>query len=213
MQRLHDIKVPNKRLHRRLPLKLEGRYRWPGCSPVPCETIDISLGGVLVQGQTMPREGQGILLQLPDFGPVSGTAVRIQRDRFAMAMTATVRQRDWLASVLTWHGNRSALGLAELRKAARLAPDHALGRLSRPDGWSCSARIIDLSATGVAVQLGHELPLGTPICIGDRTGRVVRTLPKGCAIAFDRPLTGPEFSLALKAGLVASGPGPTGLAP
>lgn len=201
MQGQHDITAANRRIHRRLPLTLRGRYRWPGCSPIPCQTIDISLGGVLVEGETMPRQGQTILLQLPDFSPVSGTAVRVQRNRFAMAMTATVRQRDWLAAVLTWHGNRAALGLAELRRATRTVPDCALGCLSGPDGWTCPARIIDLSATGVAVHVGQEMPLGAPICIGGRSGRIVRALPRGCAIAFDRPLTDAELSAALSTGL------------
>ncbi len=65
-----------KRAHPRSELSLECSFEWRGF-PVTGRTLNLSVGGALVEAPLLPREGQGVRLNLSDVSEsVSGEVVR-----------------------------------------------------------------------------------------------------------------------------------------
>jgi hypothetical protein len=105
-----------------------------------------------------------------------------------MTISASVRKRDKLAAQLTWLANRQILNLPEDRRHGRFVPKNPMARLILPNGTNIACRVIDLSASGVAVAIAPDLrpPVGAAVTIGKTPGRVVRHIEGGFAIEFTR---------------------------
>ncbi len=103
---------------------------------------------------------------------------------FAIALNATPRRRDKLASVLTWLANRHELNLPEDRRHERFIPKNPVTRIVLPDGTAYMCHILDISLSGAALSCPARPPIGTELGLGKMRGRVVRHLEDGLAVEF-----------------------------
>jgi hypothetical protein len=101
-----------------------------------------------------------------------------------MTILASERKREKLAAQLTWLANRHELDLPEDRRHERIAPRNPLSTLRLDGGQEYRCRIIDLSLSGAAVEVGIKPELGTAVTLGTMRGRVVRHFDDGVAIEF-----------------------------
>ncbi|MBX9911311.1 MAG: PilZ domain-containing protein [Beijerinckiaceae bacterium] len=178
-----------RRRHHRMKVVLLGRYMLPNRMEYPCQSIDISPGGVHLAAPAKAAPGDRVIVYLEHLGRIEGVAVRTTMEGFAMTITATSRKREKFTAQLTWLANRDELGLPEDRRHERIVPRNPRCVLTMDDGAEHVVRIIDISLSGAAFSSDLDLPLGTPVRIGSTPGKLVRRFDGGYAVEFRFPLS------------------------
>lgn len=176
-----------RRRHARVKVALIGRYMLSDRREYPCQTFDISPGGVSVVAPVVGQPGERVVAYFDHIGRVEGVLVRTIPNGFAMTIAATPRKREKLADQLTWLANRQVLGLPEDRRHERLSPKNTRSFLVMPDGREIPCRVVDVSLSGAAVHLDMQPPLDTPVTLGRTAAKVVRHFDGGVAVEFTRP--------------------------
>lgn len=182
-----------RRRNRRVPVALLGRYMLPSREEYPCQTVDMSPGGLLVTAAVKGELGQRVVVYLEHLGRLEGEISRHTDEGFAVAIGGTVRKRDKLASQLTWLANRQALGLPEDRRHERVVPRSPATTLKLESGRAIPVRLIDVSLSGAAVSLESKPALGSSVTLGRTAATVVRHFHGGIAVEFSLPLSPDRF--------------------
>jgi hypothetical protein len=175
-----------RRRHQRVKLTLLGRFMREDRREFPCQTINMSPGGVALSAAMPPRVGEHVVAYIDHLGRLEGRCTRVFPNGFCMSVSATIRRRDKLADQLTWFANRNALGLPEDRRHERFELRNPRSTLTLPDGSTVPCRVVDVSLSGAAVSAEVKLPLGSPVTVGRTPARVVRHLENGFALEFSR---------------------------
>lgn len=168
---------------------LLGRYMLPNRMEYPCQTIDISPGGLHLAAPAKAKPGDRVIVYLDHLGRIEGTCVRTTMEGFAMTITATSRKREKFTAQLTWLANREELGLPEDRRHERIVPRNPRAVLTMDDGAAHVIRLIDISLSGTAFSSDLDLPLGTPVRIGSTSAQLIRRFDGGYAAEFRFPLS------------------------
>jgi hypothetical protein len=176
----------DRRRHQRVKVTLLGRYMLEDRREFPCQTIDMSPGGVALFAPVKAPVGARIVAYIDEIGRIEGTAARHLESGFAMALNVSPVKREKFADQLTWLANRHTLGLPEDRRHERILPRSPRATLILPDGREHLIKIIDVSLSGAALTADIRPPLGTIITIGRTKGRIVRHLDGGIAVEFLR---------------------------
>ena len=181
------------RRHQRVRVALLGRYMLSDRREYPCQTVDMSPGGVRITCAVLGAVGERIVLYLEQIGRIEGVIVRHPAGGLAASLNATPRKRDKIASQLTWLANRDSLGLPEGRTHERLTPSNPLVTLRLESGREVMARVIDISMSGAAIATDTVPPLGTSLIVGSTPGRVVRYFEGGIGAQFMLPISADRF--------------------
>jgi PilZ domain len=193
-----QVRNAERRRHYRVRVALLGRYMLPNRQEYPCQTVDMSPGGVLFVAPVKAAVGERVIAYLEHIGRVEGEIARHVPDGFAMTVAATVRKRDKLAAQLTFLANREILGLPEDRGHERIVPRQLTAIMRLPSGRELAVRLIDVSRSGAAVSMEKPLDIGTSVVLGHTAGRVVRHLEGGIAVAFVLPISPDRFDENIK---------------
>jgi hypothetical protein len=191
---LIEAKVQERRRHQRVKVVLAGRYMLEDRRDYPCQTLDISPGGVAFAGPVRGGVGERVVAYLSQIGRIEGVVTRHFDEGFAIAMKLPVIKREKLADQLTWLANRQALGMAEDRRHERIPPVFSHSTLKLPNGQEYLAKLIDISISGAAMTVGAKPAIGSPVTIGQTAAQVVRHFEAGIAVEFNRLLPAETFS-------------------
>jgi PilZ domain len=183
---LIEAKIQERRRHQRVKVVLPGRYMLEDRREYPCQTIDISPGGVAFAGAAKGGVGERVVAYLNQIGRVEGTVSRHFDEGFAIQMKLPVIKREKLADQLTWLANRQALGMAEDRRHERIPPRFSHTTLKLPNGQEFLARLVDVSISGAALAVAAKPPIGSAVVIGETAAQVVRHFEGGIALEFNR---------------------------
>ncbi|KST60186.1 pilus assembly protein PilZ [Methylobacterium sp. GXS13] len=183
----------DQRRHQRVRVSVLGRYMLANRREYPCQTVDMSPGGVRLTCAVVGEIGERVVLYLEHIGRIEGVIVRHSAGGFAVQLNATPRKRDKIASQLTWLANREILGLPEGRSHERLVPTHTAVTLRVESGREIQARLIDISMSGVAIASSATLHLGASVTVGSTPGRLVRYFEGGFGVQFLLPLSPDRF--------------------
>ncbi|MCJ2119490.1 PilZ domain-containing protein [Methylobacterium sp. J-001] len=183
----------DQRRHQRVRVSVLGRYMLANRREYPCQTVDMSPGGVRLTCAVVGEIGERVVLYLEHIGRIEGVIVRHSAGGFAVQLNATPRKRDKIASQLTWLANREILGLPEGRSHERLVPTHTAVTLRVESGREIQARLIDISMSGVAIASSATLHLGASVTVGSTPGRLVRYFDGGFGVQFLLPLSPDRF--------------------
>lgn len=182
-----------RRRHQRVGVSLMGRYMLETRREYPCQTVNISPGGLALLAPVPGNLGERVVIYLDQIGRVEGTIVRHFQNGFAIVFSATVRKRDKLAAQLTWLANKQILGLPEDRRHDRAQPRTARTVITLDGGQQQVARLIDVSTSGAGIATDLKLALDQRIVVGKLPAKVVRVFEGGVAVEFGRMLTPPEI--------------------
>lgn len=192
-QPIAEPRQHERRRHQRVNVALLGRYMLSDRKEYPCQTHDISPGGVLLIAAVKGQIGERVVVYLEHLGRIEGEITRHVPQGFAICISAAARKRDKLASQLTWLANRQALGLPEDRRHERITPKVMSTTVRLESGRELAARIIDISMSGAALGLEHRPPIGTGLTVGSTNAKVVRHFQGGVAVEFRLPLSPDRF--------------------
>ncbi len=182
-----------RRRHQRVRVVLLGRFMLENQQEYPCQSMNISPGGIALLAPVRGMVGERVVIYLEHLGRLEGVVARHFELGFAVSLVATRRKQDKLADQLTWLANRHELGLPEDRRHERITPRQASTIVRLMNGKTAAARIIDISMSGAAINVGIPIPIGASVTIGSTPGRVVRHFGSGIGIEFLRPLTEDVF--------------------
>ena len=183
-----------RRRFRRVPISVLGRYMLEDRREFPCQTIDLSPGGVALVAPVVGEIGSRVIVYLEHIGRIEGAIVRRLENGFAMTIVAPQRKQDKLAAQLTWLVNRQAFGLPEDRRHERIELNNPTSTLTFGNGRRLPATIVDCSISGAAIDCGEMIPLGTEVTVGHREARVVRHFSGGIAVEFHEPISAERFN-------------------
>ena len=181
-----ETKPMERRRTQRVKISVLGRYMLADRREFPCQTLDMSPGGLALFAPVRGEIGERVVVYLDQLGRVEGTIARHMETGFAIAMTLPLIKREKIADKLTWLANRTALGLPEDRRHERIEPVHKRTTLKTVEGHEYPARLIDVSASGAALTSTAKFPVGTGVTIGRTPGTVVRVFEGGMAVEFTR---------------------------
>jgi hypothetical protein len=177
-----------QRRHQRVKVTVLGRYMLADKREYPCQTLDMSIGGVSLFAPVRGALGERVIVYLDQLGRIEGLIARHTKNGFALSMSLPLMKREKLAEQLTWLVNRDALGMVEDRRHDRVTPRATRTVLRLADGQTHSVKIIDISLSGAALAAEVQPDLGSPVVIGQTTGKVVRHFMGGIAVEFARPI-------------------------
>ena len=175
-----------------------GRYMLADRREFPCQTIDMSPGGVTLAAPVQANLGERVVVYLDNLGRIEGAVTRHLDDGFALRLNVPLRKREKLADQLTWLANRAALGMPEDRRHERIEPRIRRTTMRMPNGEEYPVKIIDVSLSGVALNATIKPDIGAVVTIGETAGRVVRHFDNGIAIEFTRLLPEAHFDEDIK---------------
>ena len=178
--------LKDHRRHRRVNIKLHGRFLNDNSEEHGLVTQNISCGGALLQSLSFPEVGSQIVCYIDELGRIVGKVVRIADDNmFAIAFKVSQLKRDRLADKLIWLANKDRLGLVEERRAQRFAAEGP-ALITRQDGRKLQCSVIDISLTGAGFVTDGPAPMvGEIINIGGTmTAEVMRSTPKEFGVRF-----------------------------
>nr|WP_237477711.1 PilZ domain-containing protein [Lichenibacterium sp. 6Y81] len=176
-----------RRRHQRVRVAVLGRYMLTNRQEFPCQTIDMSPGGVALIAPVRGAPKERVICYIDQIGRIEGTVARLFENGFALALNVPLLKREKLADQLTWLGNRHALGMPEDRRHERVPSRHPRSTLRMPDGRDYPVRLIDVSVSGAAFTAEVHPPVGTPVTLGNTPAHVVRGFSGGVAVEFARP--------------------------
>jgi hypothetical protein len=173
-----------RRRHARVKVVLLGRYMLPNRQEYPCQSIDMSVGGLLLTAPVKGRVGDRIIVYLEQVGRIEGDIARLTQDGFAMTVIATSRKREKMAAQLVWLANKNILNLPEDRRHERVQPRQSRVMLTLADGSQHPVKILDMSLSGAAVSVDTQLMITDRVTLGKTPCKVVRKFEGGYAVEF-----------------------------
>lgn len=145
---------------------------------------DISVGGMNIVTKARADEGSIIIAYVEDLGRLEGVVSRVDDRGIAVRLVLSALRREKLQERLGIPGAGDAIAKSlDGRRFSREVGEGATS-IRRADGSQLTARVIDLSLGGVAVEAAEWPPLGEQVIVGKMRGRVVRHSENGFAIEF-----------------------------
>ena len=188
-----DQKVVERRRHQRVKAVLLGRYMLSDRHEYPCQSVDLSPGGVALIAPVTGEVGERVVCYLDHIGRLEGLIVRTTENGFAFSVAVPLSKREKIADQLTWLVNRHVLGMPEDRRHERITPRNPRTTVILPGGQERPARIQDVSQSGAAVITDLKVPVGSAITIGKTAGRVARVFANGISVEFSRIIPADQF--------------------
>ncbi|MCW6509115.1 PilZ domain-containing protein [Lichenifustis flavocetrariae] len=188
-----DLRPQERRRHQRVAVVLLGRYMLSDRQEYPCQSIDMSPGGLALIAPVIGAIGERVVCYLEQIGRVEGIVMRHFEHGFALGYSVPLIKREKWADQLTWLANRQALGMPEDRRHGRIVPKHLRTTMILPDGSHTAVRLLDISISGAAVISDLRPPVGTLITLGTTEGKVVRSFGNGIGVQFNTALPAEQF--------------------
>ncbi|MDA7945877.1 MAG: PilZ domain-containing protein [Hyphomicrobiaceae bacterium] len=150
----------------------------------PCQTINMSAGGIAVRAPDVGERGERIVMYVDTLGRIEGEIVRTSKDGFALKLHATRHRQEKIVSTLTWLLNKDRFVSLEARRHDRNEPKNQATKLRLPDGSELSCRVLDISLSGAAVAADVAVPTGALVMLGRTPGQVIRQNEGSVSIEF-----------------------------
>ena len=182
-----------RRRHQRVDIALLGRYMLEDKREFPCQTVDMSPGGVAMIAPVRGQIDERVVAYFEHIGRIEGRIVRHTDRGFALAFNLPFAKREKIANQLTWLINRDALGMPEDRRHERIVPHRRHAILKIEGDREHVVKVIDVSVSGAAICTPAKPAIGTKVVLGQMTGQVVRIFEGGVAITFDKMITAERF--------------------
>lgn len=178
------VRVNDMRRHRRVVVKLSGRFMRADRSEYACSVKDISAGGAALLTPAQPIVGERIVAYLDHVGGLEGTAVRTFAGGFAFAFKVTEHKREKLTAQIMWLMNRDDYPDEVGRMHERVGTRGRRTTLKVEEGVVIDVELLDLSASGASLATPARPPIGSFVLAGRSRAIVRRHHEAGVGIQF-----------------------------
>lgn len=184
LQRTDMIEFSDLRRHRRISVKLNGRFMRADRSEYTCSVKNISVGGAALITSVRPEIGERVVVYLEHVGGLEGSVVRNFGDGFAFAFKVTEHKREKLAAQIMWLMNREDFPDEIGRLHERVGTRGRRTTLRVEEGVVIDVELLDLSASGASVGTPARPPIGSFVLAGKSRAIVRRHHEAGVGLQF-----------------------------
>jgi hypothetical protein len=170
-----------RRRHVRVQVELPARYLAPDGGEFDAVTVNVSAVAVRFRASHRPRPGDEIVAYVQDLGRMAGSVLRVTEDGFVLLIKGTALKAERLQQKIDW---LKPSGAPDRRLFPRVTVEGAMIGLRCADGREDTARIVDVSTSGIAVRTELVLHVGETLDIGEQKGVIVRLFEGGAAARF-----------------------------
>lgn len=174
----------DRRLYKRIPLELKGRFMLPDRSEHDCLVRDISGSGLSLITPLTGEVGDRVVAYISEIGRLEGDIVRTFDDGFAIELRITPFKREKLLRTLCTLDQSAEAEETAARRHHRFVPQKRGSDFTLPDGRSYPCEVIDMSLSGASIRVGVVPGIGTTVYLGKMRGTVARHHREGVAIEF-----------------------------
>jgi hypothetical protein len=170
---------------------LDGRFMLPSKEEHSCKVVDMSTEEMLISCSVTPAIGDQAIVYIAELGRFEGKVKRQEENGFFLGLSLTEHKRGKLADQLLWFANCQALALKDNRRHKRFVPLNQLTTVRFSNGKECMARINDISASGVALEVNLTVTsrvivlVGSNVLVGKKSAKVIRIFDGGFVARFD----------------------------
>ena len=151
-------------------------------------TVDISAEGIRMRSATIPPMDAQLGCSIRGVGAMEIRVVRAGSADFAVRVMGRGATPGEVVRSLVGLARLQAPPSEEVRVHRRVVPKRRAVQVALSDGTDIPARIVNLSASGVALQLDAPLEIGQVIVVGRQRAKVARRIDGGVGAAFLAPL-------------------------
>ncbi|MCJ2075988.1 PilZ domain-containing protein [Methylobacterium sp. E-016] len=151
-------------------------------------TVDISPEGIRMRSATIPQVAAQLGCSIRGVGVMEIRVVRAGPDEFAVRVVGRGVAPSQVVRNLLKMARLQAPPVEDVRVYRRVVPKCRVVQVAMADGTSVPAQILNLSATGVALQVDAPLDVGQTIVVGRHRAKIARRITGGVGAAFQVPL-------------------------
>lgn len=178
--------VPDLRRHRRVPLKLPGRFMRADKQEYSCELQDVSVGGAGIASAVPVEVNERIVAYFEHLGGIEAMVTRVYRDGFAVQFKTSAHKREKLAAQITWLINRDSFPEEAGRQHERFGTSGRKARLRTDENITIDVDVLDISTSGASVGTAARPPVGTGVMLNNIRAVVRRHHDQGLGLQFDQ---------------------------
>lgn len=167
-----------------LPALCWGRHR-PNFYAV---TDDLSLDGIRFKSSVVPAVDERLTCSIRHAGSLEAIVVRTETSAFAIRVLGANHPLGLVVQSLLSHAKSQNLPPLVMRALPRIVPERQDVLITTEAGSMRPGRVLNISASGVAVSMEEPLDVGTLIVIGRTRAKVARRFDNGIGAAFLKPL-------------------------
>ncbi|PPD41894.1 MAG: pilus assembly protein PilZ [Methylocystis sp.] len=150
----------------------------------------MSTGEMVIASDVRPVLDDQVIVYIAELGRFEGKVARHEPAGYAVAMSLAPLKHAKLAEQLVWFANRSTLDLSDNRRHKRFVPLTQLTTVRLSNGKERMARINDISASGVNVEVNVSVSkltilVGSQVVVGSKSAKVIRVYDGGFVAKFD----------------------------
>ena len=161
---------------------LDAASRQPASAVLPFVARSISTSRAVIGASATVQKGQKLAMRFDTVGVRHGLVERVLPEGFIVSFTGTSSEAD-LGARIDWLKRRSRGQAEEHRVAKRVLPRNPTVVVLLGEN-SLTAKIKDMSETGVALSSATQPELGLQLTIGSVAGHVTRHFADGFAVQF-----------------------------
>ena len=151
-------------------------------------TVDMSVQGLRLRSATLPMIDDALICHIRGVGAVEVRVAWLGSCDFAVKIIGRDPPPGEVARRLIELARQQAQHADTVRVSRRIVPLQTAVPVTLGDGTRVQAQIINLSASGVALQLDASLAVGQTITVGRRQATVARQNEHGIGAAFAEPI-------------------------
>ncbi|WP_245259475.1 PilZ domain-containing protein [Methylobacterium sp. 10] len=167
-----------------LPALCWGRHR-PNFYAV---TDDLSSDGIRFKSSVVPAVDERLTCSIRHAGSIEAIVVRTETSAFAIRVLSADHPLGLVVQSLLSHARSQNPPPLLTRAFPRIVPESQEVLVTTESGSMRQGRVINISASGVAVSMVEPLDVGTLIVIGKTRAKVARRFDNGIGAAFLSPL-------------------------
>lgn len=181
---LQSSKEPPQSGYQPTAVALFGRCMLPNQLEIPCQAVEMSPDEAKLVSAHCPKIGDRAIVYLDNVGRMEGNISTHFQGGFALEIDCTPRKREKLAGQLRQLENHDAFGKDNLRDYQRIEPQNTNSELKLADGRAYPIKIIDISLSGAAIEIGVKPAIGSKVWLAGMEGTVVRHFQEGIGMQF-----------------------------
>jgi PilZ domain len=172
------------RRHRRLPLRIGGRFMRADRTEHACTTADMSVGGARLLSDAAVEPGERIVVYFDHLGGLEAIVARQSATGFAIHFRVSEHKREKLAAQIMWLANRDSYPDELGRTHERVGAGGRRTTLQLDEGVVIDVELLDLSASGASLGTSARPALGEDVFVGKVRAVVRRHHDKGIGLQF-----------------------------
>ncbi|MBA5723855.1 PilZ domain-containing protein [Candidatus Liberibacter sp.] len=183
---IRNLQFIDQRAFQRMKVDLRGLFLLFNGEEHECRVREVSPGGLCFSYDNVGiKIGERIIVFIEQIGRVEGKVINCDSKRGCVVRIITSEHnRQKLAEKLIWLSNKDDLNLTDYRQHVRGVCWEVYGELVLEDDSVHPCKVIDISVSGVSVNVAPQPEISSTVLFNNIHGRVVRHFPGGVAVEF-----------------------------